>query len=191
MIAILAVGSVAGLALLVVAGFVLLLAAWRVSIAAWVGQLGLSATGVWFAVRGRSRWAIVTCTVVVIATLALGTFLAPVWRSMARHDARERAIAAFVCTTEQLPAGATLSGCDSWITNPYNGNQCGYYIALRLGTAATKDELETFYSRTPPAERFGDHLFRADPRVDVEVPGKQARVEVLLVGDEDSDVRCM
>jgi len=185
-----AVGSVLGL-LLLASGFFLLLGAWRVSVAAWVCQLGIAAASLWFAVRGHTRWATIASIVGLVGTLALGMFFAPAWRSMARHDSRERAIAAYVCAREQLPVGSVLDSCDSWITNPTNGNQCGYFVALRLRTAATSEQLEAFYSATPPAERFGDHLFRADPRVAIEDSGEQARVEVLLIGDEDNDPRCL
>jgi hypothetical protein len=98
-------------------------------------------------------------------------------------------VSAVVCQ-QTPPAGADIQSCKgAGVTNPFNGNQCGYPVNLVLNTAFSVETVAEFYGPSGPLSGRLGNLDIIPPNV-VEMGSGQVRVDFLAVGEEGSDPRC-
>ena len=158
---------------------------WLASLAAALWSLSRSSN------RRTARWNLLALILIVGWALVL----TPLKLAEFRHDRLFLRIEEAICEDPPVPAGTSVVGCersDLGVHNPSNGNQCGYLIILRLDTHAAVGRLRSFYESV----NLPDNLTAADlvvgvaPWAEYETPG-HARVDLLVIGDEGIDIRCM
>jgi hypothetical protein len=123
--------------------------------------------------------------VVVIVTRPAGT-------AVQRHDDRLRRLETAVCESDPSLPATTVGDCRGTIDAPPTAPGCQYTLEVELKTAASEDQLVSYYSDFPAPEDFGDHLFRPAESATVEqgTPPGGATVRISMVGDALGDPRC-
>ena len=141
---------------------------------------------------GPKRHIIVPIAGVFLSTLSAAVHLM-FWPSVFAHELELRRIERALCR-DDVPPGATAMTCQGAISNPSNGNQCGYSIDVVLQTTAALESLVDFYNRSalPEYRHGGFFVPPMQSEFDAEKTGSDTRrVTVLVIGDEGMDLRCM
>jgi hypothetical protein len=157
---------------------------WLASLAAAIWSLSRSSN------RRTARWNLLALILIV----GWGLVLTPMKLDEFRHDRLFLRIEDAMCQDPPVPAGTSVVSCersDLGVHNPSNGNQCGYVIILRLETHAAVGRLRSFYETVNlPDSLAADLVVGVAPWAEYETPG-HARVDLLVIGDEGMDIRCM
>ena len=157
--------------------------------------LAILAAALWSLSRSSNRWTARWNLIALILIAGWALLLTPIKLDEFRHDRLFLRIEQAICQGPPVPAGTSVEGCersDLGVHNPSNGNQCGYLIILRLETRAPVDRLRSFYGSVnlPDSLADADLVIGVAPWAEYETPG-HARVDLLVIGDEGFDTRCM